>query len=455
MSLSRYCKIYPYREDHDSVILFSTKKASIILLQESMIEDIREGAISEEEKEILVGLGFLVDDVDEEKTGMLSVIEELNTISRTFRAVVVLNLDCNLACAYCFEGTRKGGFYMTLETADLFVDFVKDKINASFPVATLITGCEGGFPEKNIAPFEEIEIVFYGGEPLLSAGLIEYISGRIKIFSDRKGISYSFSLITNGTLLLPKIVERLKPFGFTGAGVTLDGAKEIHDVFRPFRSGKGSFDTIVKNIKDVCDMIEVDIGGNYTQDNYTAFPGLLDYLLGEGLTPGKIPRIMFNPVTRESAEFAPPDFHEGCETINEPWLLDAVIFLREEILRRGYRTQKIIPSVCMVEFRNSLVVNYDGSIYKCPGFIGRERFCVGDLNAGVGDYGFSHNLDSWKNEECLDCVYLPVCFGGCRYMKFVREGNIDGVDCKKIYFDATLGKLVDQDIRYGLKVGGY
>lgn len=29
--------------------------------------------------------------------------------------------------------------------------------------------------------------------------------------------------------------------------------------------------------------------------------------------------------------------------------------------------------------------------------------------------------------------------------------NMDGVDCKKPYFDATLEALVKQDIRYGLK----
>ncbi len=410
-----------------------------------MIEDIEKGKIAEEERESLKELGFLVDDADEEKKEMLGFIEELNTINRTFKAVVVLNLDCNLACAYCFEGTRKGSFYMTPETADLFVDFVRNKIN-SHP---LVKGEEGGFPA------EEIEIVFYGGEPLLSAGLIEYISKRLKALAEGKGIPYSFSLITNGTLLLPQVVERLKPLGFQSAGVTLDGPKDVHDRFRPFKAGKGSFDTIIRNLKDVCDMIDVDIGGNYTQENYTAFPGLLDYLIDEGLTPGKIPRIKFDPVTKESAEFAPPDFHDGCETINEPWLLSAGIFLREEILKRGYRTQKIIPTACMIEFKNSVVVNHDGNIYKCPGLIGRERFRVGDLNVEIGDYGLSHNLSSWKNKECLDCGYLPVCFGGCRYMKLVRDGNMDGVDCKKIYFDATLEKLINQDVRYGLKAGGY
>ena len=35
-------------------------------------------------------------------------------------------------------------------------------------------------------------------------------------------------------------------------------------------------------------------------------------------------------------------------------------------------------------------------------------------------------------------------------MKLIREGNMNGVDCKKPYFDACLETLVKQDIRYGL-----
>lgn len=45
---------------------------------------------------------------------------------------------------------------------------------------------------------------------------------------------------------------------------------------------------------------------------------------------------------------------------------------------------------------------------------------------------------------------LPLCFGGCRYMKLVRDGNMSGVDCKKQYYDVTLEALVKQDIKYGV-----
>jgi uncharacterized protein len=94
------------------------------------------------------------------------------------------------------------------------------------------------------------------------------------------------------------------------------------------------------------------------------------------------------------------------------------------------------------------VVNYDGLIYKCPGFIGKKGFEVGDLETGVRDYSSAYRLDIWKNEECAECEYLPLCFGGCRYMAFSRNGNMDSLDCKKEYLDASLETLVKQDIKY-------
>jgi uncharacterized protein len=105
----------------------------------------------------------------------------------------------------------------------------------------------------------------------------------------------------------------------------------------------------------------------------------------------------------------------------------------------------------MVDLKDSFVVNHDGNIYKCPGLIGKERFLAGSLTKGIDNYDTSYNMDIWKNEECKNCQYLPFCFGGCRYMKLLRDGNVDGVDCQKSYLDATLESLIKQDIKYRLQ----
>ncbi|MBI5103016.1 MAG: geopeptide radical SAM maturase [Nitrospirae bacterium] len=426
--LSAYSKIFDNPQDPESLLLFSTKQVSSMEIDKSLLADIGDGSISAEERDTLIELGFLVERAAERRE-MSGFMDEMNLLNTRLRAIVVMNLDCNLACRYCFEGARKGPYFMTRDTADGVIAFIKSKA---------ITGIQA------------LDLTFYGGEPLLTVDLVEYIADALRLYADDRGLEFGFSFITNGTLMSADTVRRLLPLGMTGAAVTLDGPPAVHDSLRPFKSGAGSFDLIVKNLGEVCDMVGLAVGGNYTKESYKFLPELLDLMIERGLTPGRISAVKFDPVSIETPEIAPPDFHEGCASLNEDWIAEAGISLREEILKRGFGTQRIKPVTCMIEFSNAMVINYDGSIYKCPGLISRREFCVGDILSGVQDYHISHAIDNWKNKECLDCAYLPLCFGGCRYLKFVRDGNMEGVDCRKQYFDATLEAFVKQDIKYGL-----
>jgi uncharacterized protein len=106
------------------------------------------------------------------------------------------------------------------------------------------------------------------------------------------------------------------------------------------------------------------------------------------------------------------------------------------------------PSACMIESPNDLVVNWDGALFKCPALLGWKNMSIGDLASGISDYTESHNMEVWKKEECLDCAYLPLCYGGCRFLKLLRDGRIDDVDCRRAYFDRTLEACVRLDLKY-------
>ena len=43
---------------------------------------------------------------------------------------------------------------------------------------------------------------------------------------------------------------------------------------------------------------------------------------------------------------------------------------------------------------------------------------------------------------------MPLCFGGCRYMAYQREGSMTAVNCQKGVLDATLEKMLMQDLKY-------
>jgi len=390
-----------------------------------MLEDIENGRVTGEEEDTLRELGFLA--IDDENTAMEGFMDEMNRINTTLEVMVALNLDCNLACVYCFEGQRKGKHYLSEGTASRIVNFLA----------------------ANLDGRDALRLTLYGGEPLLSMDMISTLCEGTRALADEKEAAFRANIVTNGTLLTRSNAEKLNSLGVRSASVTLDGPEKIHDTCRPFHGGKGSFEVIVQNVLGACDLLDIQIGGNFTRENYRAFPMLLDELMDRGITSEYISSVKFDPVTKERAGTAPADFHGGCETVNEPWLFDASVFLREEIMKRGFSTWKIRPTICMMNMEGSMVINHDGTIFTCPGMVGRKKFSAGSVHEGRKEYGNTHHLDLWKCEECLDCAYLPLCFGGCKYMYYVKHGDMHGLDCRKDYFDATLKDMVFQDLKYG------
>jgi uncharacterized protein len=430
MEESPYLHSFHCPDKPGSRILYSARKASLLLLGKELAGLIeRKEELPPKAAITLSKLGLVVADPAAEREAGHRLMADLNRENPSLNVAVILTLACNFACRYCYEGNLKEHPRpMAGETAAQLVEFIKERF---------------GPGKKNLI------LHFYGGEPLLATERITEIAAPLKQFAEQKGATFGFSLVTNGSLLIPRTVEELKPLGLRTAKVTLDGPAEVHDRSRPFKSGKGTFETILGNVADCCGLIRVGVQGNYTRENYRRFPELLDLLTKRGITPEKLLQVGFGPVLQTSDQFALADFHDGCCSTNEPWLVEASIMLREETLKRGYPAPKITPSPCMVDVDDAFTVHVDGGIYKCLSFIGHHKYEVGDIWQGIRDYRQIYNLDHWRqNEECRDCSYLPLCFGGCRYMEFQRHGAIKGVDCQKEYWDAALEKLIQQSVRW-------
>ncbi len=176
MRLSTFLKIYPDPPGH--YILYASRRAAVVRVPAQTLRRIEEGTLSESDQQTLARLGILVPDPAAERAELLNRFVEVNRRSRKFHASVVLNLDCNLACAYCFEEGVRGRHYMSVETAECLVEMIE---------------------RDHLAQGREVSLDFYGGEPLLSRDLIRSISTRLQKSSSEKGRPYSFSLVTNGT----------------------------------------------------------------------------------------------------------------------------------------------------------------------------------------------------------------------------------------------------------------
>jgi len=427
MQLSRYLKTYPYHEKHGYILIYSTKKTSLALLPEDTFEELRQGKIPGEHKDSLVKLGILVESREEETKEMLSFHDEINRLAPGLMVSIILNLECNFDCKYCYEGSLKSKKFMTRETADATIDYLKKRFKPGS---------------------KKLLIHFYGGEPLLSPDLVRYFAEKLKPFVEEQGALFEFTLVSNGSLLTPELAEELTGLGLASVKITVDGPAENHNYYRPYKSGRASFDAVVGNIKACCEKTRIKINGNYTEDNYQQFPLLLDHFEEVGLGPDNLASVEFYPVQKINNEFS-TGYCGGCESLNEAWLAPASMELREDIMERGYPMGKLSPATCMMEMEHGFTVHYDGTLYKCPAIIGHEKYAVGDVWSGMTDGKDRYHLNNWrKNEECLECEYLPLCFAGCRLGTFEKDGDMAAVDCRRQLLDATLETFLKQDLKY-------
>lgn len=140
--------------------------------------------------------------------------------------------QCNLRCSYCIYS---GNYFtrghssqkMTIETAKKGIDFLI----------------------KNSIDLNEVNVSFYGGEPLLMFHLIRDIVSYA--LEEAAGKKINFYITTNGTIFNDEIIEFLEKHQFSVL-ISLDGPKEVHDKSRVFAaSGEGTFDFIMKNLSYV------------------------------------------------------------------------------------------------------------------------------------------------------------------------------------------------------------
>ena len=107
----------------------------------------------------------------------------------------------------------------------------------------------------------------------------------------------SISIITNGLLLTPEVVDRLLPYGLRGVKITLDGDRDTHNRMRPLRGGQGTFDRLIENIRSVAGRTSIAIGGNFDESSADSYSALLDFLREQDFAD-KLVNVNFKPIVR-------------------------------------------------------------------------------------------------------------------------------------------------------------
>ena len=139
---------------------------------------------------------------------------------------------CNLNCDYCHASS------VTLDEKELrkAEDLRKRIIDATIDMIFE-------------SPSPNIKIELQGGEPLVNWKNTKYLIER----AYEKSLAYiekttEIILCTNLLLIDEEKLEVLKKYNVT-VSTSLDGTRELHDKHRKTHSGKGSYDTFIKNLE--------------------------------------------------------------------------------------------------------------------------------------------------------------------------------------------------------------
>jgi uncharacterized protein len=437
----------------------------VVSLLDRLDGGVPQDALSADERVALNTLadhGFVVADRPSERARLETFFRDVRDDQEQLRVTVLTTLQCNFACDYCIQGDHgdynRTAAKMSLQTAASVAQWTEDRMDETGAGSFVLT--------------------LFGGEPLLNLPVADYLAERLWNASQARGIRMQISMITNGLLLTPEVVDRLLPFGLSGVKVTLDGDRDTHNRMRPLRGGQGTFDKIIGNVRRVAGRVPISVGGNFDETSLDSYPALLDFLAAQDFAP-LLSRVAFKPIVKDvmpavttgltaaqtktgSTKFigltpvgAAPAASGTCMTKKGAgtggscdtchFSTQGMAFLREETKQRGFNTSDgVHMGPCEIHRKHAYTIGPDGDLYACPGFTGDKKMSTGHIT-GTSDPVRSaaarrfEQLSAWK--ACQDCAFIPVCAGGCSVASHSEQGDLNAPSCHKSSFEAGVVSL--------------
>lgn len=324
--------------------------------------------------------------------------------------------DCNLACKYCFAN---GGDYGAAN---------KSKLDYETGVKAI------DFLVANSGDRENLEIDFFGGEPLLNFEIIKRLVEYGRSLEDIHGKKFRFTITTNGVLLDDEKIDYINR-EISNVVLSIDGRPETNDNMRVKRDGKsGCYYDIIDNYKELVKRRgdkDYYVRGTYTKHNLN-FPADVIHLYEQG----------FDQISVEPAVGgADDDF--AITKLDLPKIFMEYERLAAIMLEYGKRGKGFNFFHFMLDLNDGpcaikrlrgcgsgneyIAVTPEGDIYPCHQFIGIEKFLMGNVvsgefNAEIKDVFSKAHI--YNKEECKKCWAKFYCSGGCNANNYVYAGSI-------------------------------
>ena len=347
---------------------------------------------SGEDIEKFIQLGFIVN--YNETDGLQFLSRKSCKSSNILSLTICPTLNCNFNCPYCFEKHRRKK--MSKKVQNDILNFIERTIR--------------------FTKVDKIYITWFGGEPLLAYDVIDSLSQRMIELANKWKIQYSASIVTNGFLLTQKIVDMLYKNKVMSYQITLDGTKKTHDKTRHLIGNKPTFDKIINNLKNIKINGNINIRHNLCNNNIEEVEELKKII-------NEISKISGNKLNYYTA-FATNN-EIAMENNEQVEFLDAEEYNNYEIDKKIRKISPYSGSYCGAQTINFIVIDELGNLYKCWEDAGKIKHSYGkierwNINNPIPTadnpqilIDYINTAGAFKDEECQNCIWLPICQGGC------------------------------------------
>ncbi len=404
----------------DSLAIYNAKENMVIITKgdhKRIIEKgenaILEGGLPDSLYREFVKKKFIVARKTNEAEELKDLRKQLYEDDSKFILTVNPTINCNLNCWYCYETKTKS------KMSDLNKEAIEKFVQKT------ITGI------RNLKRFE---ITFFGGEPLLFyKQIIAPLMAKTAQLCSEGNIKAVYGFTTNGVLLNSERIKELSNYSRIVFQITLDGCERQHDGTRFLKSGKGTYKTIVNNIKELCayDNFHITLRFNCTKDNVDSLVDVLkDFEDVEKEKKLKNITVAFEQVWQ--------DFKNGS-------LTEKLSYIKREFEAAGFyigeRDTFRFARWCEGNKKNSAIINYNGEVFKCSardytseskeGVLLSEGEILWDAAKVNERYNalFSSNL-------CYECRIAPVCTERC------SQKNLEDKRASCVYSEAEKDEIV-------------
>ncbi len=264
-----------------------------------------------------------------------------------------------------------------------------------------------------------------GGEPLCSQHFYKILD---EFKKDRD--LYSFSILTNGTLITEESAKKISEYKPEYVQVSLEGGKKTNDVIR----GKGVYSQVAKAIKCLKhNNIFVSISFTATKMNYKEFPRVVKFAKKYGADNVWSDRyIPLNDEHDENLQMNKDETNEYLSIMAEERTKLRNANSNTHIsMYRALQFQKTndYPYACTAG-KSLLTVMENGDLVPCR----RMPIVVGNLNE-ENMYELYKNSRVLKDlqrdttpDECIGCEHDKKCQGGLKCLTYALYKNLNHKD---------------------------